>query len=79
MQRLTRATTHDPAREFGGKRLEASRAVLRKHRVQIERIGTAHWLLAILSRIDPPNATESRVDYILGELDKQGGIRTSAE
>jgi hypothetical protein len=76
-KRLTKATTHGPAKRFGGKRLEANRAALRKLRVKIERVGTLLWLQAVLSQIDSPNATESKADYVMGELDKQGGIKTS--
>jgi hypothetical protein len=76
-KRLTQAKTHNLARAFGGKRLEGHRAVLRKRRIQIERIGTALWLQAVLSQIDPANATESKVSYILGELGKREGIKTS--
>jgi hypothetical protein len=70
-QRLMAATTHNPAKAFGRRKIDFLKRWLR-----VERIGTALWIQAILSMTDPSNATESKVAYMLGEL-KKGNSKTS--
>jgi len=65
-KRLFTRTTHAPAKAFSGHL--ALRGGLRKARERVERIGTALWLQAVLSREDPPSATENRVSFALQEL-----------
>jgi len=74
-KRLLKKSTHDPARIFGGR--AAIPEELKQRRRQMERIGTFLWLQAILSVTDPASATESKVSYLLGQLDGEKGIRTS--
>jgi hypothetical protein len=69
--------TYELARAFGGKARAVNRAVLRKYRARLEHIGTALWLQLVLSQKDPSNATESKVSYILSNLEKKEGLRTS--
>jgi hypothetical protein len=76
-RRFTTAATHDPARSFGGRELDAMRKTLAKRRVRAERIGTALWFQAYLSKTDPPHATESRVGWVLSEIAKGDSIRVS--
>jgi hypothetical protein len=76
-KRLSRAKTYNLAKTIGGKNREGDRALLRKRREAIERVGTALWLQAVLSKIDPADATESRVSYALGEIGQGERMRTS--
>ncbi len=73
--RLWEKTTHGPAKAFG--RRNAIAALERQRRQQIERVGTASWLQAFLSKIDPSNASETKSGYLLAEFGKRAGIEVS--
>jgi hypothetical protein len=75
--RLNNKMTHGPARTFGARSAMVMKNELRKRREQIERIGTALWLQAVLSEIAPSDASENKVAFLLASLADGGSTHTS--
>jgi hypothetical protein len=76
-KRLNEKTTHGPARTFGARSTMVMKNELRKRREQIERIGTALWLQAVLNEVARPDASENKVAFWLASFADGGSTHTS--